>query len=124
MQIWIDANIILRYLTNDDEEKATEAEKLIQKKNVWVLAEVIAEVVYTLKGKVYQIPRNEIAEAITGFLDEVNVNNKNIIVHALKLFGDTSLDFVDCILISYNQINDDEVISWDKKLIKHLKPVQ
>lgn len=50
----LDTNMILRYLLNDNEQMADEAEKIIRKGSVRVTMEVIAEVVYVLKG-VYSI---------------------------------------------------------------------
>lgn len=42
----LDANIILRYLLNDNEKMADEAEKIIREERAWVTTEVMAEVVY------------------------------------------------------------------------------
>ena len=42
----LDANMILRYLLNDNEKMADEAERIIREGNVWITIEVLAEVVY------------------------------------------------------------------------------
>ncbi|MBR4121579.1 MAG: hypothetical protein IKT95_07495, partial [Spirochaetales bacterium] len=36
--------------------------------------------------------------------------------YALGVFNQTSLDFVDCLLIAYNKVFGIEVLSFDKKL--------
>ena len=46
----LDANVILRYLLNDNEAMAREAESIIKTEVTMVPIEVIAEVVYVLKG--------------------------------------------------------------------------
>ncbi len=115
----IDANVILRYLLNDIEEMSAEADKII-KSGAFTLPEVIAEVVYVLKS-VYKVERVEIANAICEFLKEIDVKNKDIIIEALKIFSETSLDFVDCILIAYNKIENVPVFSFDRKLNNKLK---
>ena len=46
----LDANVILRYLLNDNEAMAKEAENVIKTEVTMVPIEVIAEVVYVLKG--------------------------------------------------------------------------
>lgn len=42
----LDANMILRYLLNDNEKMADEAERIIRGGNVWVTIEVLAEEIY------------------------------------------------------------------------------
>lgn len=55
----LDTNMILRYLLNDNKEMADEAEIIIKKGSAQVPIEVVAEVVYVLKG-VYSIEREKI----------------------------------------------------------------
>ena len=121
MKILIDANVILRYLLNDIEEQAVEAKKII-KIGAFTIPEVIAEVIYVLKS-VYKIERKEIGNAITSVLKEIDIENKNIILKSVEIFSETNLDFVDCILISYNKIENVEVFSFDKKLNNKLKRI-
>ena len=45
----LDTNIILRYLLNDNNQMADEAEKIIRENAALVTIEIIAEVVYVLK---------------------------------------------------------------------------
>lgn len=95
-----------------------EAKKVIED-GAFTLPEVLAEVVYVLKG-VYQVGRTEIAKTLIEFLDEISIDNQEAMCEALSLFSETSLDFVDCILIARHRILDDEVMSFDKKLNKML----
>ncbi len=110
----IDANVILRYLLNDHEEMSTTAREAIEL-GACTTVEVLAEVVYVLKG-VYKAERSEIAEWLSAFLDEIVMENKQAIYYALRVYGETSLDFVDCVLIGYNRILGREILSFDKKL--------
>ena len=68
----LDANVILRYLLNDNEAMAREAESIIKTEVTMVPIEVIAEVVYVLKG-VYSVDGNKIRDALMEFLSEVTV---------------------------------------------------
>ena len=43
--VMLDTNMILRYLLNDNEDMALEAEDIIKKGQVYVTIEIIAEVV-------------------------------------------------------------------------------
>ena len=57
-------------------------------------------------------------------LSEVQVNNSAVIDKALELFGENNLDFVDCILLAYNQVENMSVQTFDKQLKKKLSNVQ
>ena len=52
--VYADANILVRYIINDDEEMASRAERAINEGVLFVLPEVFAEIVYVLT-KVYGI---------------------------------------------------------------------
>ena len=119
MKKLIDANVILRYLLRDHPQMSEEAKKVIEE-GAFTLPEVLAEVVHVLKG-VYQVERTEIAKTLVEFLDEVNIDNQEVICEALTLYGKTSLDYVDCVLIARCGILGDEIISFDKKLNKMLQ---
>lgn len=114
----IDANVILRYLLNDHEVMSPKARSVIME-GACTTVEVLAEVVYVLMG-VYKAQREDISEWISCFLDDVTIENRQAILYALRVFADTSLDFVDCILIGYNRILGQHVFSFDKKLNKLL----
>ncbi|WP_456429237.1 PIN domain-containing protein [Nitratifractor sp.] len=51
----LDANIILRYLLREDEERFDEAVEIIESTECLILAEVLANVVYVLNGY-YNVP--------------------------------------------------------------------
>ena len=110
----IDANVILRYLLNDDETMSRQAWEAVGN-GAYTTVEVLAEVVYVLKG-VYRSQREEIRDWLTALLDEIMLENKQSVVYALKVYGETSLDFVDCLLIAYNRILGRKVLTFDKKL--------
>lgn len=119
MKKLIDANVILRYLLGDHPQMSKEAEKVI-KAGAFTLPEVLAEVVYVLKG-VYKVERTEIAVTLIEFLDEIAIDNQEIMCEALFVFSETLLDFVDCILIARHRVLGDSVMSFDKKLNKMLQ---
>ncbi len=118
MQKLIDANVILRYLLGDHPQFSDEARKTIAA-GAYTLPEVLAEVVYVLKG-LYKIERAEIGDTLIEFMEEVAVDNREIMTEALHIYSEMSLDFVDCILIAHHRIAGAEVVSFDKKLNKKL----
>ena len=113
----LDANMILRYLLNDNVEMADRAEQFIDSGDVLVTIEVIAEVVYVLKG-VYSMERYLIADTLRGFIKLVDCREKDVLALALDTYGQYKLDFVDCVLFSYHSIKGAEIATFDKALLK------
>lgn len=70
---------------------------------------------------VYKVERGEICTAILAILNEVEVEHKKIVRRAVEIFSEKNLDFVDCILIAYSEMENFKVFSFDKKLNKNLK---
>lgn len=115
----IDANVILRYMLNDNKEMSAMAKSLIASGNAYTKPEVISEVIYVLMG-VYKIGKSDVRNFVYSLLDDISCNDASCILLAMDLFADFSLDFVDCLLIAYHKINHENIFSFDKKLNKHL----
>lgn len=109
----IDTNVILRFVLNDNKEMAQRAAEVIAY-GVYTKPEVIAEVVYVLKS-VYSIPKGKIESIIHG-LCIIRIENVDCVVHAIDLFANTSLDFVDCLLVAYHSLNGENVFTFEKKV--------
>lgn len=82
-----------------------------------ILPEVIAEVVYVLKG-VYKQERSVIAQGLLQFMqiNSLVTNCKDVISVALRLYGEHNLDFVDCLLCAYHMEYGYAVRTFDRKL--------
>ena len=113
--IRVDTNYIIRYLINDNKEMADIAEEILTKGNVFISNEILAEVVYVLSG-VYKISKEDIASQLLELIsfENISVSNQKIIKKSFEIFKSKSIDFVDCILCAYSQIDD--IITFDKKL--------
>ena len=71
-----DTNILVRYLTGDDEKNKTKAAEII-KNGVEVIPETIPEVLYVLTSKIlYAIPRPAATVAVLALLDDISVEKK------------------------------------------------
>lgn len=114
----IDTNVILRFILNDNTEMAARAAEVIES-GAYTKPEVIAEVVYVLKS-VYSTPKDRIRTIICGLSDIIQIENSVCVIYAINLFANTSLDFVDCLLVAYHSLNGESVFTFDKKLNKHL----
>lgn len=97
-----------------------EARKVIND-GAYTLPEVIAEVVYVLKG-VYKIDRKMISSTLIDFMDEVSIDGQEIMTEAFLVYAETTLDFVDCVLIAHHRVTGAEIVTFDKKLNKKLEP--
>lgn len=115
----LDTNMVLRYLLNDNKEMADEAERIIKNGSVLLTTEVVAEVVYVLKG-VYSIERKQIASCLLEFLSEVRISEEQVVRLGLEIYAEQNLDFVDCILFAYNRVKGYKIRTFDKKLQKLL----
>lgn len=119
MRVLLDANAILRYLLHDNEEMAWRTKAAIEY-GAFLLPEVLAEVIYVLLG-VYSVPRQETAEKLLVFLDEVDCDNPALLGNALRRFGSSKLDFIDCLLLACHEELGDTIVTFDKDMLKALK---
>lgn len=102
---------------NDNPSMAEKAEQFIDSGRAQETIEVIADVVYVLKG-VYALDRKTIAGTIKAFLELVECADHTILNQALDTFAEYNLDFVDCVLYAYHLIKGAEIATFDKKLLK------
>ena len=124
----IDANVILRFFLEDDEEKFLRSKEFFRKlefgEDDALLTEIVfAEVLWVLQ-KVYSIPRKEISPK---FLKLLNYNgiktvfSKEIFSESLKLYAVHTVDIQDIFLAVLARVKDCKIISFDKADFKKLK---
>lgn len=115
----LDANMILRFLLNDNEEMTNKVVSLLENNDAILLPEVLAEVVYVM-NKTYKRTREYTVNIITAFMDipAVKTEKKKIVTKGLQFFSETSLDFVDCLLCAYHTEAGYEIGTFDNKLLK------
>ena len=119
--LFIDTNVILRYLLNDIPEQADKAGEVIDS-GAYTLPEIVAEVVYVLV-KLYSVPRDKISEIVSPIFEEVVISDKDIVLLALKIFSETKFDFVDSLLIARRELKLEDIFTFDKKLANRFKLV-
>jgi predicted nucleic-acid-binding protein len=101
---FIDANVILRYLTKDPPEMAEAAVKTFMdakngKVSLVVANLTVAEVVWVLES-FYKYSKNQIAGTLTEFLmcDGLEVESLDVLIEALAVYQEKNLDFADAFL--------------------------
>jgi predicted nucleic acid-binding protein len=106
---FIDTDVIIRLLTNDDSTKQAQAATLFEQveKGQLVLAApdtVIADAVFVLSSpRLYRLPRNEVAALLLPLvrLPGFRVENRRWVRAALALYAATpQLDFGDAMIIA------------------------
>ncbi len=120
-KIWIDTNVVLRYLLRDNEAQAQIAKDLIEG-GAFLLPEVLMETSHVLRT-FYEVDRQNIAAQLLIVLDWVEMERKAVMIRAVEIFAATKLDFVDCILAAHHDLEGAEVFTFDKKLNNVLKGV-
>lgn len=100
-RVFIDTNLFLRYLTNDQPKMADEVEKLLQRAAAGRLTLVthvlvIAEIVWTL-ASFYKVAREDIRDKVIAIINTegIEVENAGLILQAAIAFAEKNVDFID-----------------------------
>ena len=115
----IDANVILRYITGIPPEQAEQARAIIAA-GAFTTMEVIAEVVYVLR-KVYRLERAQISDFVMEIAEDVAIADYDALSFAMDYYRARNLDFVDCVLAARAFVREEDVFTFDKKLIRFIR---
>ncbi len=130
----IDANIILRYLTNDVQDQAERAGELLTKveagsEEVFLPDIILADIIWVLEGY-YKQSREQIREWITTILSMqgLRFSDKSVALDALDIYVDLGIDWSDA-FVTGQMINHGimEIYSFDRHFdrigaIKKIEP--
>jgi predicted nucleic-acid-binding protein len=119
---FVDTNLFIRYLTNDESELAEWVEKLLDQAAAGELQLittelVIAETLWVLESS-YKLKNCEVAPLIRGILatSGLEVVNADMISRALILYELQNIDFVDAsISVFMEKQGISDIYSYDKK---------
>ncbi len=117
---FLDTNILLRYLTRDDEAKALSALHLLMRveqgeEKIITSSLVIFETIFTLQS-FYKVPRQQIKELLLPIISLKNLQlpDKIVYYHAFDLYVSKNISFADAYNAAYmlsHQVSN--VYSWD-----------
>jgi predicted nucleic-acid-binding protein len=124
---FIDTNLFIRYLTNDDPAKAERVAHLLREaaagKARLVTAEmVIAEVVWVLESS-YELKSAEVAPLVRAILatSGLDVLNAPLVARALEHYESRNVDFIDgYIAAAMEKLEITDIYSFDRKHISRI----
>ncbi len=127
---FVDTNLFIRYLTNDDPAKADRVERLLRDaaagKVRLVTAEmVIAEIVWVLESS-YELKCAEIAPLIRAILatSGLEVLNAPLVARALEHYESKNIDFIDGYIAAVMEKQGiREFYSFDRKHISRIRAI-
>lgn len=120
--VFVDTNVLLRWLLGDHKTLSPKAEKLIDSagaESLIVTDIVVAEIVYVLRGTGRD--RQQTAEALllVERTDAFRFENPELVMDILSLLTDTTLDFADCYLLARAKREKTGLLTFDQKMLKH-----
>lgn len=133
MKLFVDTNVFLRFLLNDNKTQSVSSRKLFfgaKRGKVTLVTNslIIAEIIFILDSY-YGFSKSDIIEKtkIILLFDGLEIPEKNILLHAISLFEKKNIDFVDAYVAAFALENKIDVCSFDRdfdkiKEIKRINP--
>ncbi|NMF84189.1 type II toxin-antitoxin system VapC family toxin [Nodosilinea sp. P-1105] len=118
--IGLDTNILVRYLTRDDEQQWQQAATVIhQSQPCFVTNIVLCELVWVLRGANYSFRKDEIISVLEGMLHSAafELEDRSTADQALQRYKQGKADFSDYLIGAVaRQAGCTETVSFDGKL--------
>lgn len=123
--IGIDTNVLVRFLTRDDESQYQQARDLIQSQldageAIFVSLLVIMETEWVLRSR-YGLSKSRIIEVLTELLEsrETLFEDESSLEEALFAWRESNADFADYLIVAHSRrLGCREVVSFDAKAAK------
>jgi len=118
---FVDTNVFLRFMLNDDPEKADACEMLFRRavngeESLFTTEMVVAEIVWVLESY-YELTKNDVREKLEKILNTQNLDcpNKEIIINSLAAYEEKNIDYIDAYNASILKMKGiNEVYSYDR----------
>ena len=124
MTLLLDANVLVRFLVQDDPRQSAAATALLEKaerREVVLMLEamVVAEVVYVLLGR-YGRSRGEVSSVLLSIIQNVGVETleRDVVTDALQRFAAVNVDFSDAWMAARAAQLGHAVASFDRDFDK------
>ena len=122
---FVDTNVILRFLLQDNHLQCEEADKAFKKAKdgeieIIICQSIIFEIAYVLE-KYYETEKEEIVNMLGKIMNVpyLEIENRSEFLKAILKFNSSNIGLIDCFLAVKAQLANAEVLSFDKDLKKH-----
>ena len=118
---FLDANVIIRYVTQDEPQKTARCEQLFKKveagtEALLIHVLIVAEVIWVLTG-VYRLTKERVVDALLELLsmEAIHLDDKERVLTALDRYRAKPVDFIDAYHAQYLLDKKlDAVYSYDR----------
>jgi predicted nucleic-acid-binding protein len=113
----VDTSVVIRYLTEDDQDKADRAEKLFRdsKEGELEIPDIVfAEIVWVLES-FYDLEKPKVLEKLKALLafDKIAMN-RSVLEKAIDTYALENVEFIDCYLAALASEGEKAVVSFDE----------
>ena len=127
----IDTNLLVRYLTDDEPQKAKAVDVLLNRAGkgelrILIPSIVVAELVWVLESS-YKMIADEIAKLVEAILNTpgIDVQDKRIIKAALSLYRTKEIDLIDAWIIEFAKAKGTKrIYTFDKKHFRNIREIE
>ena len=117
---WVDANVILRYLTRDVPSLSSRARSIFAgaasgDRQLRLASLVVAEVVWTLTS-FYGLARDEVSDRVSDLVaaEGIDAQERELVLDALRVMKERGVSFVDAYLAEKARASGEAVCSFDR----------
>lgn len=118
--IGLDTNVLIRYLTKDDEAQWQQAQQIIESGQQCFIANIVlCEIVWVLKGEAYQYTKDDIIKTLEAMLscENFEFENRSAFYQALQRTKQGRADFSDYLIGAISiQSGASNTMTFDRKL--------
>ena len=127
----LDTNLLVRYLTEDDPEKADSVEILLDKASsgecrLIIPSVVMAELVWVLES-FYKMKESQVADLLEALLHTpgLEVQENRLIRQTLEIYRRKQIDFIDAWVLAFaRQRSIPRIYTYDKKHFKGISDLE
>ena len=128
---FLDTNLLIRFLTNDDPAKADRVERLLQRAadgavRLVTADIVLAELVWVLES-FYRLDRRDIREKVEAILATpgLDVINAHLVLQAIAIYAESNIDYIDAYVVTLMaKLKISGIYSFDKKHFSRFSKIQ
>jgi len=118
--IALDTNVLVRYLTKDDEKQWQQAAAIIENAEPCFISNIVlCELVWVLEGRCYKLPKNEILKVLQQMLSTstLQFESRSVLYQAIHDWEDNKADFSDYLIGRVALANSSTtLVTFDRKL--------